>query len=193
VAEVEHPFAAGHAQVKKAALLLDGGQKAVHELDRTNVAPELLTALGNEDAVTEYRVRQLIEEAISSSVLEGARPTTREIARQLVRENRTPASRDERMIMNNRRVMRRIVEIRDENRPLVLDDVLELHRIIGEDMLDVADAAGRFRQPEHDVRVIDVAWRTGRRKRNHLCPRSVSANSRKTFPCSGSSLKQTPP
>lgn len=131
-------------------------QRALHELDRTNVARELLTALGNEDAVAEYRVRQIIEEAISSSVLEGARPTTRDVARQMVREQREPTSRDERMIYNNWRAMRRILELRDENRPLTVSDLLELHRTLGEDALDIPDAAGRFRESHHDVRVADV-------------------------------------
>src|SRR6187402_2423727 len=61
-------------------------QAELHDFDRKNVGRELLTALGNHDLLAEYRVRQLIEEAINSSVLEGARPTTRELARQLVRE-----------------------------------------------------------------------------------------------------------
>ncbi len=130
--------------------------EAQHDFDRKNVARELLTALGNQDAVVEYRVRQLIEEAISSSVLEGARPTTRELARQLVRESRAPATRDERMILNNWRAMKRIVQLRDENRPLVVDDVLELHRILGEDALEVEGAAGKFRGPGHTVLVQDL-------------------------------------
>jgi len=100
-------------------------QSALHEFDRKNVARELLIALGNEEAVTEYRVRQLIEEAISSSVLEGARPTTREQARQLVRERRPPSTGDEQMILNNWSAMKRILELRDEQRPLVVGDVLE--------------------------------------------------------------------
>jgi Fic family protein len=138
-------------------------QAELHEFDRKNVGKELLTALGNQDALTEYRVSQLIEEAINSSVLEGAKPTTRELARQLVREERTPATRDERMILNNWYAMRRILELRDENRPLVVDDVLELHRILGEGALDVPDADGKFRQPCHTVVVQDVEgniWHT---------------------------------
>ncbi len=130
-------------------------QKALHDLDRTNVTRELVTALGNEDSLVEYRVRQLIEEAISSSVLEGARPTTREIARQLVREQRPPATRDERMVMNNWLAMQRILEIRNENRPLEINDVLELHRILGEDALDVTNGAGTFRESGHSIRVED--------------------------------------
>jgi Fic family protein len=131
-------------------------QRALHELDRANVARELLMTLGNESAVAEYRVRQLIEEAISSSVLEGARPTTREVARQMMREAREPTSLDERMIYNNWRAMRRILELRDGGRPLTVDDLLELHRILGEGALEVPDAAGRFREPHHEVQVADI-------------------------------------
>lgn len=131
-------------------------QQALHDLDRRNVARELLAALGNRDAIAEYRVRQLIEEAISSSVLEGAHPTTRELARQLVRERSEPATRDERMILNNWLAMKRILELREENRPLLVDDVLELHRILGSDALDVPDAAGTLRGPEHTVVVEDL-------------------------------------
>lgn len=130
-------------------------QKTLHELDRTNVGRTLLSGLANEDAATEYRVRQLIEEAISSSVIEGARPTTREQARQMVREQRTPSSHDEQMIYNNWRAMRRIVELRDEDRALTVDDLLELHRIVGEDALDSDGGEGVFRKTEDRVSVED--------------------------------------
>lgn len=138
-------------------------QRDLHELDRTNVGAVLLSALGNEDAVTEYRVRQLIEEAISSSVIEGARPTTRELARQMVREQRKPVSRDERMIYNNWRAMLRILELRDEDRPVTVDDFLELHRILGDEALDVPGAEGKLRLPDHEVVVTDIEgniWHT---------------------------------
>lgn len=131
-------------------------QAALHEFDRRNVAKELIALLGNQEALAEYRVRQLIEEAISSSVLEGAKPTTRELARQLVREQRPPVTKDERMILNNWHAMRRILELRDAARPLTVDDVLELHRILGEDALEVPDAAGQLRGPEHPVVVEDL-------------------------------------
>lgn len=138
-------------------------QAALHEFDRKNVTQELLTALGNQDALTEYRVRQLIEEAISSSEIEGARPTTRELARQLLREHRQAETRDEKMILNNWRAMRRLLELREEARPLSIEDLLELHRILGEDALDVPDAAGRLRDASHPVVVEDIEgniWHT---------------------------------
>lgn len=136
-------------------VLLPAIQGTLFHLDRTNVARDLLMALGNQDLVGEYRVNQLLEEAISSSIIEGARPTTRDVARQMVREGRAPASRDERMIFNNWRAMQRILELHEENRAMTLDDLLELHRILGADALDVPDAEGQLRGPEHEVVVED--------------------------------------
>jgi Fic family protein len=130
-------------------------QRALHEFDRANVGEQILAALGTQEAKVEYRVRQLIEEAISSSVLEGARPTTRELARQMLREHREPTSRDERMIVNNLRAMERIRELHAEGASLTLDHFLELHRILGEDALEVDGAAGVLRRPEHEVTVAD--------------------------------------
>lgn len=138
-------------------------QSELFAFDRTNVGRDLLVALGNPDIVTDYRVSQLIEEAISSSVIEGARPTTRELARKMVRENRTPTTRDERMIFNNWRAMRRVLALRDRGQPLTLDDLLELHRILGDDALDVPGAEGQLRQREHNVVVSDIegnVWHT---------------------------------
>jgi Fic family protein len=130
-------------------------QRRLHAFDRVNVGDKILSALGNPDARTEYQVRQLIEEAISSSEIEGAQPTTRELARQMLREDRPPASRDERMIANNLRAMERLQELHRRGGPLTLADFLELHHILGEDALDVEGAAGVLRGPEHHVRVSD--------------------------------------
>jgi len=130
-------------------------QQALHNFDRTNVASVLLTALGDEDTLDEYRVRQLIEEAISSSIVEGAKPTTREQARAMVTEQREPASPDERMILNNWRAMRRILELHQQGSDLTLDDLLELHRILGEDALDTPGVEGRLRCEADVVEVAD--------------------------------------
>lgn len=131
-------------------------QRSLHDFDRSNVGQTILSALGNPDARVEYRVRQLIEEAISSSEIEGARPTTRELARHMLREGRAPASRDERMIMNNLVAMERLSELHRTGTALDLTHLLELHAILGEDALDVDDAAGKLRGPEHDVTVSDL-------------------------------------
>ncbi len=131
-------------------------QRSLHEFDRSNVGNAILSALGNPDAQVEYQVRQLIEEAISSSEIEGAKPTTREQARQMLRERAPPVSRDDRMIMNNLRAMERLSEINSKKTVIDLDHLLELHSILGEDTLDVEGAAGELRGPEHDVTVADL-------------------------------------
>lgn len=135
---------------------LEAVRRRLHEFDRVNVGREFLTALGNHDAETEYRVRQLIEEAISSSAIEGARPATRDLARQMVREARPPTSKDERMILNNFRAMTRLLELVQEGVDLTLDHLLELHRVLGEDALDRPGMEGTLRGPEHQVTVSDL-------------------------------------
>ena len=135
---------------------LPGIQRSLHELDRTHVGERILSALGNRDAQIEYRVRQLIEEAISSSEIEGARPTTRELARQMLREKRPPTTRDERMIVNNLRAMQRLRELHEAGELLSLSHLLELHRILGEGALDVDGAAGALRGPAHEVVLMDL-------------------------------------
>lgn len=53
--------------------------------------------------------RNLIEESIASSRLEGAN-TSREVARKMLNEGRKPRTKDEQMIVNNHKVMERIEE-----------------------------------------------------------------------------------
>ncbi len=101
----------------------------------------------------QYLVSSLMEEAIHSSIFEGA-VSTRQVAKDMLRDARAPLSRDEQMILNNYRAMQRIRELRDHN--LSVDLVLELHRILTEGTLDDEDQAGRFqRSDEVRVNVVD--------------------------------------
>lgn len=86
-----------------------------------------------------YLINSLIEEAITSSQLEGA-ATSRRVAKRMIRTGRPPADRSERMILNNYVAMRRIVELRDQD--LTPELVCEIHRIVTEGTLDDPDAAG---------------------------------------------------
>ncbi len=101
----------------------------------------------------EYVVRSLMEEAITSSQLEGA-ATTREVAREMLRSQRPPRDRSERMILNNFLTMQRIREVRD--RPLTREILFELHSRVTDGTLRVADGGGRFRRPDEDVVVEDA-------------------------------------
>lgn len=86
-----------------------------------------------------YLINSLIEEAITSSQLEGA-ATSRRVAKQMIRSGRPPVDRSERMILNNYVAMRRIVELRDTD--LTPELVCEIHRIVTDGTLDNPAAAG---------------------------------------------------
>ncbi len=98
-----------------------------------------------------YLVNSLIEEAITSSQLEGA-VTTRKVAKEMIRRNREPKDNSERMIVNNYHAMQFITEIKDEE--LTPSIVLELHRILTTGTLENPNAVGRLRQT-NDIYVGD--------------------------------------
>jgi len=99
-----------------------------------------------------YLVRSLVEEAITSSQLEGA-STTRAVAKRMLMEDRAPRDQSERMIMNNYRTMERILELRDK--PMTKELLFEIHSMVTEGALDNPAASGRFRHPQENVVVAD--------------------------------------
>ena len=111
--------------------------------------PEQIT---NPNTKDQYYVRSLIQEAITSSQLEGA-ATTREVAKEMLRARRAPRDRSEQMILNNFLTMQRIGRLR--NTPLTRDLVLEIHRLVTNKTLDDSKAAGRFRRPDERIDVGD--------------------------------------
>ncbi len=111
--------------------------------------PEPVT---NPETRDRYLVRSLIEESITSSQLEGA-STTRDVAKEMIREGRQPRDRSERMILNNFRTMQRIIDLK--NQELNVERIFEIHRIVTEGTLDVESAVGRFRRPDEDIVVGD--------------------------------------
>ncbi|MFN3842375.1 MAG: Fic family protein [Rehaibacterium terrae] len=133
-----------HARIDAGMARMDrllGGQLALPETVR------------NEATRDQYLASSLMEEAIHSSLFEGA-ASTREVAKDMLRSARPPINRDERMILNNYRAMERIRELRQE--PLSLELLLELHRILTDGTLDKPECAGRFQRPgEARIRVID--------------------------------------
>lgn len=99
-----------------------------------------------------YLMRSLMEEAITSSQLEGA-ATTREIAKDMLRTGRRPRDTSEQMILNNYRAMQRIQALKSSELSPAL--VLEIHRIITADTLAEPSAAGRFRRSDEPCVVGD--------------------------------------
>ena len=125
----------------------------LHQIDRGGgTFVEIPEQVTNTEQRDRYVVRSLMEEAITSSQLEGA-ATTRDVAKKMLSEGRKPRDRSERMIVNNYVTMRRITELKDK--PLTPEMVFQVHREISEGALDIADGAGRFRRADEDIKVFD--------------------------------------
>jgi Fic family protein len=126
----------------------------LHQIDRGGgTFVEIPEQVTNNEQRDRYVVRSLMEEAITSSQLEGA-ATTREVAKKMLAEGRKPRDRSERMIVNNYMTMRRILELK--NKPLTPEMVFQVHREISENALDIPDGAGRFRRTNEEINVSDI-------------------------------------
>lgn len=95
-----------------------------------------------------YLISSLIEEAISSSQMEGA-VTTRKVAKEMLRKKLSPKDKSQRMIFNNYQTIRFIVENRHQ--PLSEELLLEVHRLMTINTLDNPEDVGRFRQNDDVV------------------------------------------
>jgi Fic family protein len=126
----------------------------LHQIDRGGgTFVEIPEQITNNEQRDRYVIRSLMEEAITSSQLEGA-ATTRDVAKKMLTEGRKPRDRSERMIVNNYMTMRRVLELKDK--PLTPEIVFQVHREISKDALDIPDGAGRFRQANEDINVSDT-------------------------------------
>jgi Fic family protein len=99
-----------------------------------------------------YLFKSLVEEAITSSQLEGA-ATTRKVAKAMIQEGRPPRTIGERMIHNNYQAMLFVREIMTKD--LTPELVFRLQKIVTEGTLDDPDAAGRFRTTEEEIVLED--------------------------------------
>ncbi len=94
----------------------------------------------------------MMEESITSAQLEGA-VTTRKVAKALLHSKRQkPKDKHEKMIVNNYRLMQKVVELKNE--PLSIDLILSLHRIATEEAIENQAVSGAFRQTD-DIHIAD--------------------------------------
>lgn len=98
-----------------------------------------------------YLFNQLMEEAITSSQLEGA-STTRRVAEEMLRSGRGPRDISERMIHNNFAAMRHIRTI--TGMPLTPEALCAIHKIATQGTLSNPAEEGVFRLDD-EVRVAD--------------------------------------
>ncbi len=110
------------------------------------------SVIPNEDR-TQYLISSLMEEAISSSQMEGA-STTRKVAKEMLRKKISPRSRSEQMIFNNYTSIRFITEHKEEN--LSPELLLHIHSLMTHQTLDSSDDEGRFRTSDDIVVRNDI-------------------------------------
>jgi Fic family protein len=133
--------------------LEDNILKGLHEIDMGAGGQIAMPGkIANQQSSDRYLVRSLMEEAITSSQLEGA-ATTREVAKEMIRTGRRPRDKSERMVLNNYLTMQHIRRMKDE--PLTPQAIMEIHRTISQDTLDDPAAAGRLRRADEKIAVYD--------------------------------------
>ena len=137
---------------------IDRIQEMVHRIDQQASGrietEDIVASVGSRNR---YLVSSLVEEAITSSLLEGA-ATTRRGAKELLRTGRKPRDTSERMVLNNYFAMQAAEELASSREPLTSDHVLELHRIVADGTLEDESEAGRLRKPEER---IEIVWSDG--------------------------------
>lgn len=114
--------------------------------------PEQVTNSATKDR---YVISSLIEEAITSSQLEGA-STSRKKAKEMIRHSRKPTTRSEQMIMNNYLAMQHVSENRHAE--FTPEAICQLHEIVTYNTLDNPDCAGKVQSnpdPDDRVKVFD--------------------------------------
>jgi Fic family protein len=133
--------------------LVDPVLEALHQIDREGGGPLVTDKdIVNPQTRDRYVQSSLIEEAITSSQLEGA-ATTREVAKEMLRSGRRPIDRGERMILNNHNAMKRIGGLVKE--PLTPDLIYEIHRQITDGTLPDDASPPYIRKTDDGIGVYD--------------------------------------
>ena len=126
-------------------------QKSCHEFDMNFGGSWGMNSLGIEGNKDQYLVSSLMEEAISSSKMEGA-VTTRKVAKEMLRKRVTPKDKSQQMIFNNYQTIQFVAENRD--RPFSKELLLKIHSLMTANTLTDPDDAGRLRT-DNEVVVED--------------------------------------
>lgn len=107
--------------------------KQLHILDK-EMGGNLMGIAPNENSKQRFIARNLIDEAIISSQIEGAN-TTRAVARKMLLEKRAPRTKSEKMIANNHSAMV-LIEEKLRYEPLTIEMLFELHKVLTKDTLE---------------------------------------------------------
>lgn len=125
-------------------------QRLCHEFDMSFGGSWEAAAILPEDKLERqhYLAASIMEEAISSSRMEGA-STTREVAKDMLKKGEKPRNRSERMILNNYETIRFISANKHE--PLTPEMLLHVHELMTAGTLENREDAGRFRTGDEIV------------------------------------------
>lgn len=132
--------------------LTDNIQRNLHLIDQSAGGGLAFWDLeSDKKASVKYMIRSLMEEAITSSQIEGAVTTIKD-AKKMLLEKRTPKNTSEQMIYNNFLTMQ---SIKEEicRKDLSVELLLKLHISITKDTLEAKIDEGRFRTSEDNISV----------------------------------------
>ncbi|MEO7293507.1 MAG: hypothetical protein ABIW34_10415, partial [Ginsengibacter sp.] len=132
-------------------VITDYMQRALHKFDM-HIGGNLGSNIGiTETDKTKFVISSIMEEAISSSQMEGAN-TTRKKAKEMIQKEQKPKNRSEQMIMNNFITMKHIVQ--HKNDEITLENILYIHKLISNKTLTDHEDEGRLRDND-EVFVIN--------------------------------------
>lgn len=132
-------------------VITDYIQRALHQFDM-HIGGYLGSNIGiAETDKSKYMISSIMEEAISSSQMEGAN-TTRKRAKDMIRQEKKPVNKSEQMILNNYMTMKHIVNHKHET--ITFQKILELHKLISKGTLDDHAEEGKLRDT-NDVFIIN--------------------------------------
>lgn len=126
--------------------------RALHQFD-LHIGGNLSSNIGiAETDKTKFVISSLMEEAISSSQMEGAN-TTRKKAKEMIQKEQKPKNRSEQMILNNFITMKHIVQ--QKNEAITPESILHVHQLMTSKTLNDDEDEGRFRNADDEVYVVD--------------------------------------
>ena len=108
-------------------VITDYMQRALHLFD-LNIGGTLGSNIGiAETDKNRYIISSIMEEAISSSQMEGAN-TTRKKAKEMIQQDKKPKNKSELMVMNNFITMQYIIQHKDDE--ISCEKILYIHQLI---------------------------------------------------------------
>ncbi len=131
--------------------VLDKIQKKLHEFDLNLAGPLEDKSILPKEERAKSLISSTMEEAIASSILEGAL-TTRKDAKEMLRKGKTPKTIHEKMVLNNYETMKYVLNLR--NTELSPDIISTIHKKMTHGTLEDQKYEGKFRD-SNEFKLMD--------------------------------------